>query len=119
MHPQLSFQLSGTPVDALSMIMHRSKATLEGRAWAKKLKDVVPRQYFEIAVQALVSGKVVARETVKAFRRDVTAGMYGGDQTRKDKKLKNQKAGKKRLREMMVGRVSIPSESFLKLLDRK
>ncbi|PWN30110.1 GTP-binding protein lepa [Jaminaea rosea] len=78
---KLSFQLSGTPIDALSMIMHRSKSILAGRAWAKKLKDVVPRQYFEIAVQALVGGKVVARETVKAFRRDVTAGMYGGDQT--------------------------------------
>ncbi|PWN23052.1 GTP-binding protein lepa [Microstroma glucosiphilum] len=115
---KLSFQLSGTPIDALSMILHRSKATAEGRIWAKKLKDVVPRQYFEVAVQAFVGGKVVARETVSAYRKDVTAGMYGGDQRRKDKKLKNQKEGRKRMRELNVGRVSIPSESFIKLLDR-
>lgn len=114
---KLSFQLSGTPIDSLSMIMHRSKAVLAGRAFVKKLKDVVPRQYFEIAIQALVGGKVVARETVKAYRRDVTAGMYGGDQRRKDKKLENQREGRKRLRAMSVGRVSIPSESFIKLLD--
>lgn len=114
---KLSFQLSGTPVDALSMIMHRSKAVLAGRAWAKKLKDVVPRQYYEVAVQAMIGSKVVARETISAFRKDVTAGMYGGDQRRKDKKLKNQKEGRKKLRSLSIGKVSIPSESFLKLLD--
>lgn len=100
------------------MVLHRSKATLVGRAWAKKLKDVVPRQYFEIAIQAFVSGKVVARETISAFRKDVTAGMYGGDQTRKDKKLKNQKAGRARLKAMNIGRVQLPGEAFMKLLDR-
>lgn len=115
---KLSFQLSGTPVDALSMIMHRSKAVAAGRAFAKRLKEVVSRQYFEIAIQAVVNGKVIARETVSAYRRDVTAGMYGGDQTRKDKKLKRQKEGRKQLRDMSVGRVTIPSEKFIKLLDR-
>ncbi|CAO1628757.1 unnamed protein product [Parajaminaea phylloscopi] len=106
---KLSFQLSGTPVDALSMIMHRSKAVPAGRAFVKKLKDVVSRQYFEIAIQAIVAGKVVARETVKAYRRDVTAGMYGGDQRRKDKKLENQKEGRKRMRAMNVGKSSVAS----------
>lgn len=90
----------------------------EARQWAKKLKEVVPRQYFEVAIQAMVGNKVIARETVSAYRKDVTAGMYGGDQTRKDKKLKNQKENRKRMRELNVGRVNIPSEKFIKLLDR-
>ncbi|CAO1619018.1 unnamed protein product [Sympodiomycopsis kandeliae] len=115
---KLTFQLSGTPVDPLSMVLHRSKATTTGRAWVKKLKDVVPRQYFEIAIQALVQGKVIARETQSAYRKDVTAGMYGGDYSRKSKKLKNQKAGRAKLKSMNVGRVQLPGEAFMKLLDR-
>ncbi|CAD6943472.1 unnamed protein product, partial [Tilletia controversa] len=116
---KLSLLVAGAPVDALDICLERSKAVREGRAWVKKLRDVVPRQQFEVAVQATVGGKIVARETVAAYRKDVTAGLYGGHYDRKLKHLKKQKAGKARLKEVGLGRVSVPHEKFVQLLDTR
>lgn len=111
---RLDMMINGDMCDALSIIVHKDNAYSRGRGIAEKLKDVIPRQLFEIPIQATVGGKIIARETVKAMRKDVLAKCYGGDITRKKKLLEKQKEGKKRMRK--VGSVEVPSEAFISIL---
>lgn len=113
---KMDILIAGDKVDALSLIIHRKNAFYLGRELTKRLKDVIPRAQFPIAIQAADGGKVLARETIPAYRKDVTAKLYGGDVSRKNKLLKKQKAGKKRMK--MVGKVELPKEAFLAVLKK-
>ena len=114
---KLDVLLNGDKVDALAYMAHRSVATSKGQQFTEALKEVIPRQQFDVAIQAAIGGKIVSRQTVKAYRKDVTAKLYGGDVTRKMKLQKKQKAGKKRMKN--IGRVEVPQDAFLSVLRVK
>jgi GTP-binding protein LepA len=113
---KLDFYVAGDRVDALSLMVHRSEADRLGRDTVQKLKDIIPRQNFQVALQAAIGGKFIAREDISAYRKDVTTGLYGGDVSRKKKVLAKQAKGKKRLKRF--GKVDIPAEAFTVLLKR-
>jgi GTP-binding protein LepA len=111
---RVNMLVNGDPVDALSFISHRKKAPTKSRKMADKLRELIPRQLYEVNIQGAIGGKIICRETVKALRKNVTAKCYGGDISRKRKLLEKQKAGKKKMKQL--GNISVPKEAFMSVL---